>query len=90
MKETDTTLEQELKAEIAELLGCENGKPPPRLDKHQFSTVFGITPETSDVWASVGRYSIPYFKLGRNRYYSLADVIRALVRFRHAPTDQAA
>jgi len=90
MTEIDPTLEQELREEVAELLGCENGKPPPRLDRKQFSTVFGITPETSDVWASTGRYSIPYMKLGRNRFYSLKDVIRALVRFRHTPTDQAA
>lgn len=65
---------------LSKLLNIPSEKLPPRLDKYQVATVLGVKPETTDVWASTGRYDLPYIKAGRHRQYLTSGVIRFLAR----------
>lgn len=81
----------EILDEIAALLDVVREKLPPRLTKEQVALVFGVTPSTTDTWASTGRYpELVYYKSGRSRLYPVTGVARALRATLHRHTGAAA
>lgn len=50
----------------------------PLLTRPQAADFLGIRPQTLSVWASTGRYSLPYVRVGRSVRYRLADLERFL------------
>lgn len=45
-----------------------------RLSNQEAASYLGVKPETLDVWRSVGRYSIPFVKVGRRVFYRKSDL----------------
>lgn len=43
---------------------------PERMRRKQAATYIGVKPHTLSVWASSGRYNLPYIKVGSIVYYS--------------------
>lgn len=46
----------------------------PLLDRPQAAEYLGVTPGTLEVWASTGRYSLPFVKVGRSVKYRKSDL----------------
>lgn len=44
------------------------------LSRSEAAQLLGVTPHTLAVWASSGRYQLPYVKVGRAAKYNLADL----------------
>ena len=45
-----------------------------RLTRKQAAKFIGVTEGTLSVWATTGRYNLPYFKAGRLVYYFESDL----------------
>ncbi|MCK7578398.1 MAG: helix-turn-helix domain-containing protein [Chromatiales bacterium] len=45
-----------------------------RLTRTQAAEYLGIKPKTLAVWASTGRYALPFLKVGRLAFYELDDL----------------
>jgi len=48
----------------------------PLLKKPQVADYFGVTTRTVEVWMAAGH--IPYFKIGRNVRFRIADILEQL------------
>ena len=48
--------------------------PDDRLRRQDAAIYLGVTPGTLEVWASTGRYGIPYTKIGKLVYYRRSDL----------------
>lgn len=44
------------------------------LDRKQAAAYLGTTAGTLNYWASVGRYDIPYYRVGRKAVYRRSDL----------------
>ncbi|MFM5840695.1 helix-turn-helix domain-containing protein [Aeromonas rivipollensis] len=64
----------EIKSEFASQLGFDPTNPPVNLDDKQAAEVLAVKTSTLAVWRSTGRYSLPYFKVGRLVKYRLSDL----------------
>lgn len=53
-----------------------------RLTRKQAATYLGLKEGTLGVWATTGRYSLPYYKIGRLVYYNREDLDAFLVERR--------
>lgn len=49
----------------------------------------GVKPQTLSVWASVGRYDLPFVKVGRSVRYRLSDLDKFLVSRTVTSTSEA-
>lgn len=47
---------------------------PELLDAAQVASMLDVTAATLSVWRSVGRYGIPFIKIGRNVRYNRSDI----------------
>jgi excisionase family DNA binding protein len=45
-----------------------------RLSNKEAADYLGVKSETLDIWRSVGRYSIPFTKIGRRVFYRKSDL----------------
>ena len=45
-----------------------------RLTRREAAAYLGLSEKTLGVWASNGRYELPYYKLGNRTLYELADL----------------
>ncbi|QIA63559.1 helix-turn-helix domain-containing protein [Vibrio astriarenae] len=52
----------------------ENSKFGSKLNRKLAAEYLGVTEGTLAVWASTGRYSLPFVKVGRKVFYTLADL----------------
>ncbi|MGR5166356.1 helix-turn-helix domain-containing protein [Vibrio astriarenae] len=52
----------------------ENSKFGNKLNRKLAAEYLGVTEGTLAVWASTGRYSLPFIKVGRKVFYTLADL----------------
>jgi excisionase family DNA binding protein len=50
------------------------GWPRSNLTRDEAAAYLGIKPQTLAVWASTGRYGLPFVKVGRSVRYKLADL----------------
>ena len=48
--------------------------PNDRLTRSQAANYLGVSPGTLEVWASTGRYNLPYVKVGRRVFYRRSDL----------------
>ena len=55
-------------------------QPPRLLSRNEAAQYLGIKPQTLAVWASVGRYDLPYIKVGRCPKYRVEDLDAFLER----------
>ncbi|GAB5994624.1 hypothetical protein AE1304_40830 [Aeromonas enteropelogenes] len=51
-----------------------NQNTPQRLTRREAAAYLGLSEKTLGVWASNGRYEIPYYKLGNRTLYERADL----------------
>jgi len=49
-----------------------------RMSRSEAAAYIGVAPQTLAVWASTGRYSLPYVRVGRKVFYRLSDLDRWL------------
>ena len=49
---------------------------PKLVSRHEAAALLRIRPQTLACWATTGRYSIPFVKIGRRVMYRLADIER--------------
>ncbi len=50
------------------------GSDDPLLDRQEAARYLGIKPQTLAVWASSGRYSLPYVRVGRRALYRRSNL----------------
>jgi excisionase family DNA binding protein len=50
----------------------------PTVDRDVAAAYLGIQPQTLAVWATTGRYGLPYIKVGRRVRYRIADLDKFL------------
>lgn len=74
MSATYTSLIFAIKSEFATQLGFDPNNPPANVDDKQAAEVLAVKTTTLAVWRSTGRYSLPYFKVGRLVKYRLSDL----------------
>ena len=58
-----------------------------RLWRKQAAAYLGVTPGTLRVWASTGRYNLPYYRVGRAVYY-LQSELDAFIQKRKMPANK--
>ncbi|MGE6133980.1 helix-turn-helix domain-containing protein [Aeromonas salmonicida] len=51
-----------------------NSDTQQRLTRREAAAYLGLSEKTLGVWASNGRYELPYYKLGNRTLYELADL----------------
>jgi predicted site-specific integrase-resolvase len=51
-----------------------NSKFGNKLNRKMAAECLGVTEGTLAVWASTGRYSLPFIKVGRKVFYTIADL----------------
>ncbi|MFB2830825.1 helix-turn-helix domain-containing protein [Aeromonas jandaei] len=51
-----------------------NQATPTRLTRREAAAYLGLSEKTLGVWASNGRYELPYYKLGNRTLYERADL----------------
>lgn len=51
-----------------------NQATPTRLTRREAAAYLGVSEKTLGVWASNGRYEIPYYKLGNRTLYERTDL----------------
>jgi Helix-turn-helix domain len=73
-------LVQEIRLEIAQLLGVPPEKLPIDLSPQDACLILGIKPRTAAIWRSTGRYNLPYYKAGRLVRYRINDLIKFKAR----------
>ncbi len=56
--------------------------PETRLTRKQAANYIGVTTGTLAVWATTGRYDLPFYKIGRLVYYSRNDLDTFLANHR--------
>ncbi|WP_261835666.1 helix-turn-helix domain-containing protein [Vibrio ishigakensis] len=44
------------------------------LNRNQAAEYLGVSPGTLAVWASTGRYQLPFVKIGRKVFYRVVDL----------------
>lgn len=52
----------------------------PRLSRAEAAQYLGVDPCTLAVWASTGRYELPYFKAGKKCIYKKSDLDAFIAR----------
>jgi excisionase family DNA binding protein len=62
---------------------------PVWLTRREAAEYLGVKPQTLAIWASAGRYRLPFHKLGRSVRYSKDDLDAFLARRRVSHTGQA-
>lgn len=45
-----------------------------RMTRREAAEYLGLSPTTLEVWASTGRYSLPFVKVGRRAFYRRSDL----------------
>jgi excisionase family DNA binding protein len=45
-----------------------------RMTRREAAEYLGLSPATLEVWASTGRYSLPFVKVGRRAFYRRSDL----------------
>jgi len=60
------------------------------LTTDEAAAYLGVTRHSLEVWRCVGRYSIPYIKVGRLVKYRKADLDAFLAARTHTPTTEQA
>ena len=45
-----------------------------RLSRKEAAAYLGVSPGTLEVWASTGRYDLPFVKIGRLAYYRRSEL----------------
>ncbi len=45
-----------------------------RMTRREAAEYLGLAPATLEVWASTGRYALPYVKIGRRAFYRRSDL----------------
>jgi hypothetical protein len=84
MNRSATHLPSDIPADLigfaADVLAIDRNSIPPRLNKFQVANLFGVKPETTDVWACTGRHSVPFIKIGRHRQYPTIGVLRVMAK----------
>lgn len=78
MHTTQTETVEAIKAEILAQLNCNPKHPPIHVDDKSAATVLGLQKNTLCVWRSVGRYDLPYIKVGRSVRYRISDLAEFL------------
>ena len=53
----------------------------------QAAEILGVSPQTLTVWRSVGRYDLPFVKVGRKVMYRPADIEAFIERRLRTQTD---
>ena len=48
--------------------------PEDRLPRTEAAAYIGVVPGTLEVWASTGRYDLPFIKIGRRVFYRRSDL----------------
>jgi len=51
-----------------------NQATPTRLTRREAAAYLGLSEKTLGVWASNGRYELPYYKMGNRTLYELTDL----------------
>ena len=51
-----------------------------RMTRHEAAEYLGLAPATLEVWASTGRYSLPFVKIGRRAFYRRSDLDAFITR----------
>ena len=49
-----------------------------RMTREEAARYLGIQPRTLEIWATTGRYNLPYIKVGRHVQYCKSDLDRFL------------
>lgn len=62
----------------------------PKLNEAEAAEYLGVSPGTLTVWRSVGRYNLPYVKVGRLVRYRKSDLDAWLHQRTHCHTGDAA
>ncbi len=65
-------------AEIIAQLGFNPTNPPATIADKLAAEVLGVKPATLAVWRSLGRYNLPYLKVGRLVKYRVSDLAEFL------------
>ena len=74
---TDTTeVQQELREEIAQLLGVPVEKLPGDVSPAIAGKFLSTAPRTLSIWRSTGRYNLPYYKAGGRVRYRVVSLIK--------------
>lgn len=60
------------------------------LTRQQAADVLGVKVNTLAVWATTGRYRLPYVRVGRSARYSMADLLAFIDARRVCSTGEAA
>lgn len=63
--------------------------PDDRLTRDEAAEYLGVKASTLTVWASTGRYNLPFIKVGRRVYYRRADLDAWLDRRRRGGHNDA-
>ena len=53
-----------------------------KLSRTEAAAYLGVTPDTLNKWASVGRPWVPYYRVGRKAVYDIADLDAFLEKHR--------
>ena len=62
---------------------------PAIMDREQAAQFIGVKPQTLSVWATTGRYQLPYIKVGRSVRYRKSDLEAFLASRTVTSTGQA-
>ena len=49
-----------------------------RMTREEAARYLGVQPRTLEIWATTGRYNLPYIRVGRRVQYSKSDLDRFL------------
>lgn len=88
MNNSNNILASQIKDEICLSLGFDPERPPVTVDDEQTATALGLKKSTLSVWRSVGRYDLPYTKVGRLVRYRIDDIAAFMARRTHQHTGE--
>jgi len=74
MTTTHAAIIEVIKAEILAQLNCDPKHPPVQVDDKSAAAALGVQTNTLSVWRSLGRYNLPYVKVGRSVKYRVSDL----------------
>ncbi|PIA72812.1 DNA-binding protein [Ectopseudomonas toyotomiensis] len=83
------TLKAEIAAQIAAQLGFNPETPPVNVDDKSAAAVLGVQKSTLSVWRSLGRYNLPYVKIGRSVKYRISDLAEFIANRTASNTGEA-
>lgn len=74
MTPTHAATIEAIKAEILAQLNYDPKHPPVHVDVKAAAAALGVQPNSLAVWRSIGRYRLPYVKVGRSVKYRISDL----------------